>query len=231
MIQVTHDNVFKINGLVSSIELSQDELRLLDEFEKIRFSIQDYTNSEFQALLEDVLSKLQESYKIYLVYVENKSQPKSKMRSYKKMFYSEKDLPHFNGGDINEKEVEISAGQSLMVGSIRLTRVNRNYVINNLLNTNFRFGYLVRKGKKSFRKNIASFLENITSLLSNKSAITRIDLIELLLSQVKKNKNIFRIPYGVNDVDYLEFLIRKEDKDVSQKLLDVENKYKAMMRN
>lgn len=231
MIQVTHDNVLKINGIVSSINLSEEEIDQLNEFKKIRFAVLDYSNAQFGLLLKDVIFKLQESYKIYLIYIESKPQPKNRVRSYKKMFFGEKQKPVFRQGDIREIEIEVSDNTSLLVSSIRLTESNRTYVLENLINSNFKFGYFVKKGKKSFNKNISSFLENITSLLTDRSTISRMNYIQLLLSEVKKNKNIFRIPSSVNDKEYLEFLIRRDDKEVTEKLLGLENRYKEVMGN
>jgi hypothetical protein len=231
MIQVSRGNVEGSNSSISSIGISEEQISRLNEFEKVRFSVMDYSSLEFSFLLEETLSKLLESYKIYLIYVESKAQVKNKVRSHKKMFYSQKRETGLKESVIYEKEVDLDGGKSILVSSVKLTNANLKYIVNNLLNSNFRFGYLVRKGKKSFSKNIESFLENVVNLILDHSKITRINFIDLLLSEVKKDKNIFRIPFGVNDRDFLEFLIRKEDENVRTKLSEIEDRFKKPIEN
>ena len=231
MIEVNHDSILDKNGDLSSIKWTAKEIKELSHFKRIRFTIFDYMETFFENLLKKILASLLKSFKIYLIYIESKAQPKSKIRSYKKMFYQERKNNLLHENDLHDREIDINPKESLMTGLITLSEQNMNYVLKHLINSNFRFGYLVKKGKKSFPKNMDSFLGEIINYLDGRSNISRLNFTDLLLSQVKKNKNIFRIPFSVNDKDFIEFLVREEDEEINKTLLSVEQKYKGVLEN
>lgn len=231
MIQFRQEDILELNGMISSLMLSAEQKRQLEKFVRVRFTVLHYSHAHsFHLLLQQLLIKLLETNKIYFVYVESAPQLRTKMRSYRKMFYDDKKQGKLKASDLFEGEIEVSSKKTLLTSSIKISKQNIDYVLGNLLSSNFRFSYLVKKGVSSFHENQNQFLRTIVNQIDDKNKTTRINYLELT-DQIGKGKGLFRLPFAANDKKYIEFIFRKDDQTINQYLRDVQRQMVKSVEN
>lgn len=98
---------------------------------------------EFSKLLESVLLFLTQeaAYQLYAIFVENFTQPKSRIRSYSGLLPGLK--KKLEEGVYHEQEFEVGEGQSLFVGLLKVQPTLLSLFLDELVDTRLAFGLLV----------------------------------------------------------------------------------------
>lgn len=132
--------------------LNKREIVGLQEIRGLSFYIKgDSSFLEYDIFLKRLLKHLLTNYKIYLILSENYPSPINRIRTYKKLLYKEDEK--IGEQNLFQTEIELGNNQSILSSIVRLTEGNINYCTANLIDSLFRFGFIIKKGKRSFKEN------------------------------------------------------------------------------
>lgn len=159
---------------------------------------------------KNILLSLLENNKIYLTYIENFVSEKSKVRTYRKMFYQYK--KNIGKNNLFELEIDINSSQSVLSSIIKLNKKNIDFCLEELINSNFNFGFIVPKNSRSFKKNRTHFLDQlITNRLKDEKTI-KTNFLKSLSKNLNKKKSIFTI-HRTESKEFLRFFSKKDEND------------------
>ena len=169
----------------SLTQLQADEIQQLEGLCALGLQSQETEEQTIEAILGRILPILLKEFRVYFVYWESFPQPKSQIRTFKKMFYGQKKA--LNPHNLLELEVDIEEGKSVLCALVRLDLYNMNYVLKHL-NSNFAFGFMVEKSKRSFAKNRISFLQNLETARLKGANSSKLNLLKVFTQVLNAHK-------------------------------------------
>lgn len=199
--------------------------------EQISFAVNELEGDVFEELLKDVLTQLLEAHKVYFVFSESKAQPKSRMRTFKKMFYEERKRNVIKARDLVNIESSIDESNSLLSSVLSVHPENLDAVIPELLTKNFRFAFVVKKGKRSFSSSRQDFLDHLINRVVKNRRFDRSEVRKLATRLTGKNKHAFQISAKGNGAEQLDVVVDQSNKQVIEGLNSVGQKYRSLAFN
>jgi len=174
----TNKNPINLSNYPFSVQgLSPKDIQLLDKVEE---------RTIFEKITSDFLLNLLENFKVYLIYFESFPQSKSKIRTFKKMFYEQK--TGFGKNNLLELEIDLENNQSILAAIVKANEKNLENCLK-AINSNFAFGLAVRKNKKSFLPNQEQFLRQLKDFSQIDSK--KINILKVLTKALNEDKIIF----------------------------------------
>jgi hypothetical protein len=209
----TTNYTFDVNKFpLSKRSVNNNDLHKLSKINVQEIIIEEYYDQKFNTELKVTLESLLKENKVYLTYTENFASYKSKVRSFRKMFYSYRNKIGKN--NLFETETETDENQSVLTSIIKLDKENIDFCLEELVNSNLAFGFIVPKKSRSFKKNRTHFLNQlIEDRLEERKAI-EINFLKLLSKNVNLKKHIFTI-HRIESKEYLRFFSQR-NKDNNQ---------------
>lgn len=198
---ILNDAFFEFDYSKSFLQSKETENLENIQAAKFRFK-SDFESKEFRAFLVKFFEEILKTEKVYLVYIEKFPEKQNRIRSYKKLFSTVKD--RIGKPNLFEKEVQIASDITALISTIKLTKDNLLFIIDNLINSTFSFGYIVKKGHRSFSINKSIFLESIILKNSQIGKSIEVNFLKLTNNFATKNASLFRILLDGRDNQLLE---------------------------
>ncbi len=199
--------------------------------DQISFAVNELEGDVFEQLLKDVLKQLLDDHKVYFVFSESKAQPKSRMRSFKKMFFEERKQNIIKSRDLVNLESSIDESSSLLSSILSVHVGNLEAVIPELLTKNFRFAFIVRKGKRSFSSSREAFLDQLIHRVVKNRRFDRGEVRKLATRLTGKNKHAFRISAKGKGAEQLDVVVDRSNQQVIENLNSIGQKYRSLAFN
>lgn len=185
--------------------ITDNDLDNLSEINVQETTIEEYYEQKFNAELKATLKSFLDNNKIYLIHIENFAAYKNKVRSFRKMFYSYRE--NIGKNNILETEIDINENQSVLSSIIKLDKKNIDFCLEELINSNLAFGFIVPKKSRSFKKNRTHFLNQLIKNRLEEKTI-EINFLKSLSNNLNKNKVIFTI-HRTESKEFLRFFSKK----------------------
>ena len=211
---------------LSLSELGEKEIKKLSEISVLEFKINDYSDCLFEKLLKNLMNTIIKTHKLYFIYFESLPQKKTQIRSFKKIFRSHKSKL----GKVNlfELEVDIEPNKSIISALVKIDKNNIDYCIDELINSNFSFGYATLKDKRSFPVNKTEFInKHILNKLEGRK-LFKVNLLKSISQNLNANKIIFDLKISGRDEEIIEIFFK--DK-IIEGISQVEKEFKSIVEN
>ena len=200
--------IFDVNKFpLSKRSVNNNDLPKLSKINVQEIIIEEYYDQKFNTELKFTLESLLKENKVYLTYIENFASYKSKVRSFRKMFYSYRNKI----GKNNLFETETDENQSVLTSIIKLDKENIDFCLEELVNSNLAFGFIVPKKSRSFKKNRTHFLNQLIENRLEEKTI-EINFLKLLIENVNLKKHLFTI-HRTESKEYLRFFSQKDENN------------------
>lgn len=212
-IQPEHtSDILAQQGPVTTFPLSRRDQEFMRAYEAFSFGFP--TNAEIDpyAWLNRFLLAAFPFYKVYFVYVEAGSRPKTAIRSHRKYFYAHRSW--LSPKACAAVEIDSGSSESFMAGLVHVEPSNLNAVWQHLGASNLRFIYLVKKGARSFSENTGQFLQAVGKAAARSGKTHRLDLLEVIARWGGKNKHVLHMRHTGNDAVVVQLYAQKEDKNI-----------------
>ncbi|GJL61329.1 MAG: hypothetical protein NPIRA03_41860 [Nitrospirales bacterium] len=192
--------------------LSEREIVGLQEIKGVSFYVKGETSFlEFDVFLKQLFKILLSKYKIYLILSENYPDSINRLRSYKKLLYKREEK--IGKENLHQTEVEIGNKKSILTSIIKVDENNLDYCVQNLIDSLFRFGLIVKKGKRSFRESKEEYLQEIIKEKANINNRLELNLLKVAESNKSSNSFIIRIQSDGRDNISIEIYGSKKEVD------------------
>lgn len=192
--------------------LSEREIVGLQEIKGVSFYVKGEDSIlEFDVFLKQLFKILLPNYKIYLILSENYPDSINRLRSYKKLLF--KGDEKVGKDNLHQTEVEIGNKQSILTSIVKVDENNLDYCIQNLINSLFRFGLIVERGKRSFRESKEEYLQEIIKEKANIDKRLELNLLKVAESNKSSNSFIIRIQSDGRDNISIEIYGSKKEVD------------------
>lgn len=226
MVKTSRHN-FNLKKFPLSIsELDESEMNRLSKTSVIEFKINDYSNHLFDKLLKSLLNTIIKTHKLYFIYVENLPQKRNKIRSLKKLFRSHKSK--LGRTNLFELEIDLESNKSIISALVKINKSNIDYCIDELINSNFSFGYAILKDKRSFPTNRTDFInKQISNKLEGRKTF-KVNLLKSISQNLNVNKMIFDIKTSGRDEEIIEIFYKK---NITEGISKVEKEFKSISEN
>lgn len=154
---------------------------------------------EFSKLLEGVLFFLtqEEGYQLYAIFVENFTQPKSRVRSYSGLLPGLK--KKLEEGVYHEQEFDVGEGQSLFVGLLNVQPNLLPLFLDELVDTRLAFGLLVDAATAHPLRQPARFLPEVFTQVVSLDNPIYVDPIKMLARFIQPGSLLFDIHHDGRD--------------------------------
>jgi len=199
-----HQNIFE-NYPFSAEQLSAEEISQFAELEEWRLVLKENKYLTFRELIQKVVLSFLEDFKVYLVYVESFPQPKSKLRTFKKLFYNPK--KQIGEQNLYETEIDFTAHKSILTALIQLDETNFEYSINQM-NSNLAFGFIVRKNTQSFPTNPEIFLTKLVNQRLPEAQPLKVNILKVVAENYTDNNLIFTLQSTGKDEEIISFFTK-----------------------
>lgn len=160
---------------------------------------------EFPKLLETSIETLQNTYNIFAVFVGLSPEKKSKLRSYKGMFYGlKKYIPEKK---FLHKEFSLPNGYSQFAGLLDLDSITTSFFIEHLLISSFAFGLILPEESSGLfsKERKEQLLDTLYSQIIPDQSEGSIEYIKAVVATSNLGMALFRITTDGQDNQYLEF--------------------------
>jgi hypothetical protein len=218
-IQPDHtSDILAPKGPVTTFPLSRRDQGSIRAYEVFTFGFPSNADMDSYAWLNRLLLDAFPFYKVYFVYVEAGSRPKTAIRSHRKYFYAHRSW--LSSRAYAAVEIDSGSSESFMAGLVHVEPSNLNAVWQHLGASNLRFIYLVKKGTRSFSENTGQFLQAVGKAAARSGKTHRLDVLEVVARWGGKNKHIMQILHSGNDSVLVQLYAHKADKNLSGLLLE-----------
>jgi len=189
-------------------ELDLDKSSFLKNIRMTEIVIDDLQDDTLTILIKHLVLKLKLNYNIYFIFHESIPQPKSKIRSFKKIFHSYRSF--IGERNLFESELDIN-NQSILTSIIRLTPQNLDFLLENFINSNLSFGFISPKKKRTFKKNRKTYLEDLKEYAPNTPKLFKVNIIKLLHQNLTEDNCFFKLKNTGKDEELIH-VFEKESK-------------------
>ena len=158
----------------------------------------------FKALME----RFMEAGHLYFYYLDKMAEPKSRLRSHKKLLYAHREA--IGKANLYEEEVELGQCKTIIYSIVRVDKGNVDYVCEYLINSLFSFG-LAKEGNPQ-----TDWLEGLrlTDLLQAHPPLSRkvfdVNLLSVIGRLVNNQTSMIRLFRDGLDNDYLSLFYESE---------------------
>jgi hypothetical protein len=202
---------FDVNKFpLSKMSVNNNDLHKLSKINVQEIIIEKYYKQKFNTELKIILESIVKKNKVYLTYIENFESHKSKVRSFRKMFYTYREK--IGKKNLFETEIDTTENQSILTSIIKLDRKNIDFCLEELINSNLAFGFIIPKKSRSFKKNRTHFLNQLIKNRLEDEKTLKINFLKLLSQNVNLKKYIFTI-HRTESKEYLRFFSQKDEND------------------
>lgn len=209
--------------------LDSEELFRLSAVRRTGFVVNEATGTSFLKLLEAVLKSLLCAHEVYFVYAEHQSQPKSRLRSYRKMMYGHR--KHLGAdSDLTECEFDCSAERSVMLALLRIKEGNLAYTLSHLIDSRLAFGLALPKGGSSFTIDAQDYLASLFQSRLEGQQNFHLNFLKAVLKPPQAVKYCFRIRSTGRDEEILDFF-HLDSAAEADPILALSRTYQAMGNN
>lgn len=229
MINISHE---KFGPKVISSDGDVDFLSPGLSYDDTKIEVIEPSKSYTKALLDYILEGILDEYKLYFIFTEGAPNIKSKMRSHKKMFYKFVKSKSLSKNDLYEYEIDLQNQLSIIVAIINVSdKETLDFVLENLLNQNLSFIYLVKNGKRSFKENRAVFSQNVlASKLDDLNSVV-VDPVKLAANIVRKNNGLIKVRFSGKDKNSIDVITKSQSKGIQDSIVRLANVYRSMVLN
>lgn len=186
-------------------DLTPDMIYKFGQVKRTAFTMEEADSDTIENFIKATTQALFATHDVYMVIIESFPQKKSPIRSRKLMFYDHR----ASIADADRSEVEVDTdkdGQSLMAGAVKLTPQNFEYCTNNLINSNLRFFFIVRRGV-SVKWN--DFLRKTARERLHFREETVVNIPKIILDHVDKEHSLLILQY-FQQADTTQFFVIDE---------------------
>lgn len=157
--------------------LTVDEIFFLEKVNGMRFYFEnDLFSTEFDSFLKKCLLYFIEINTLYFVYLEPYASARSKIRSYRKLFYDVK--TEIGAENVAEVEVPIGTNESRLSAVVKITKQNLNFITAFHFNSAFVFGYITDKNLLVDTAISQSFLKSLIEKDLNQDKTSSLNLLK-----------------------------------------------------
>lgn len=222
-------NILESRWMRLSLEsgLTQEQLDRLKSFAEINFVLENYSNQPIEDYLNEIIALVAPTHEIYFVYVESKAQPKSLIRSRKGLFYQVRQS--LAKEDRHEAEIATETGTSLMTGIVHMNPDNRDIILKNLINSNLRFAYLIKRNADAPPIDWTQFLNQIAGSRIGGDNLVTLHLLKIIADHADENRSMMRLIANGQDEEIIQFWVK--DADTRKLLEGLEMKYRLEVEN
>lgn len=227
MINTNKHHIILSNYPFASGQLSPNEAHELEDVQEWKISVREFSGSSFKKVTKELTSSLLKNFKVYFIYCETFPQPKSKMRTFKKMFHGQKSELGIN--NLFELEIDIEDNKSILTGILRIDEKNMDTAMDQI-NSNFSFGLAVKKTKRSFPSNKATFLQQLKEIALKGVKSSKTNILKAISKNLDAHKIIFVLRSTGNDEEIISLFSRNKN-NFSKELDKVIESNKSIMEN
>lgn len=181
-----------------------ESVRVLQVEEKAHFQ------RDLISVFRDFLAFCGQEHHVYLVLLEAYPQPRSGIRSKKGLLYRHKGA--LDKSAVFETEIEVSPGETLLAGMIRISEQNRDYLLDCFDDLPLAFAWIAPRNKKTFRTNRRDFLEAIVLEGLKPGKIYWKNWLKLVATLVKPGSKLCSLQ-DLNGTEHLRVFHHKGDAE------------------
>lgn len=155
---------------------------------------------QFEQFLEAFFSGLKEAFAVQLFCYERSAQPKSRPRSYAKLFYELRRANMISAECMIEKELDVDDRYSVLAGIIQVDEVDNDILLNEILGQRFRFGRAERKEyAPPAPERLAELMAQVDFALLRQGALIELDYLTMLSRFVGPAAMVFTYRFDGGD--------------------------------
>lgn len=207
----------------SKDQLSVVEKELLSEINLFNYKFGKNVYSFEQRLFMKMLLEIFiNEYNLFFYYLEKTAEPKTRLRSHKKLMYGHR--KSIGEENIYEEEVQLNSNQTIIYSILHLTKDNIDYINENLIDSRFLFGYIANNDAP--KNSIFDNLEIKKIIQSNpiKKGVFDMNILKVVSSKVNNSASILRLfRDGLNN-DYVSLFYKNLDH--LEEMKEMMNKFK-----